>query len=44
LPVAEYFSCRETGTPRIREGGNITPEELTKSHTILYLELEISNN
>jgi transcription initiation factor TFIIIB Brf1 subunit/transcription initiation factor TFIIB len=39
LPVAGYISCRETGTPKIREDANITPEELTKSHTMLYLEL-----
>jgi transcription initiation factor TFIIB len=39
LPAAVYISCRETGTPRITEDANITPEELTKSHTLLYLEL-----
>jgi len=39
LPATVYISCRETGTPRIREDANITPEELTKSHTILSLEL-----
>jgi hypothetical protein len=39
LPVAVYISCRETGTPRTTEDANITPEQLTKSHTILYLEL-----
>ena len=39
LPTAVYISRRETGTPRITEDAKITPEELTKSHTILYLEL-----
>jgi transcription initiation factor TFIIIB Brf1 subunit/transcription initiation factor TFIIB len=41
LPVAVYISCRETGTPRTTEDANITPEQLTKSHTILYLELDL---
>lgn len=39
LPAAVYISCRETGTPRITEDANITPEELTKSHRILNLGL-----
>ncbi|MFZ0894708.1 MAG: hypothetical protein WAZ77_09415 [Candidatus Nitrosopolaris sp.] len=39
LPTAVYISRRETGTPRITEDAKITPEEPTKSHTILYLEL-----
>ena len=39
LPTAVYISRRETGTPRITDYAKITPEELTKSHTILYLEL-----
>jgi transcription initiation factor TFIIIB Brf1 subunit/transcription initiation factor TFIIB len=39
LPTAVYISRRETGTPRITDDTKITPEELTKSHTILYLEL-----